>query len=144
MTREEPVSEPKPDGKPFVVSKRLVWEAWRRVKANKGAAGVDEESIQAFEENLRGNLYKVWNRMSSGSYIPPPVRAVEIPKKSGGSRMLGVPTSRIGSLRRSRTCTWSPRWSLFSTRIHTGIGRDGRLMTRCGHAGRGVGNTTGL
>jgi RNA-directed DNA polymerase len=92
MTREEPVSEPKPDGKPFAISKRLVWEAWRRVKANKGAAGVDEESIQAFEANLRGNLYKVWNRMSSGSYIPPPVRAVEIPKKSGGSRMLGVPT----------------------------------------------------
>jgi RNA-directed DNA polymerase len=92
VTREEPVSESKPDGKPFVISKRLVWEAWRRVKANKGAAGVDEESILAFEANLRGNLYKVWNRMSSGSYIPPPVRAVEIPKKSGGSRMLGVPT----------------------------------------------------
>jgi len=86
------VSEPKPDGKPFVISKRLVWEAWRRVRANKGAAGVDEESIQAFEANLRGNLYKVWNRMSSGSYMPPPVRAVEIPKKTGGSRMLGVPT----------------------------------------------------
>ena len=92
MMREEPVSEPKPDGKPFVISKWLVWEAWRRVKANRGAAGVDEESIQAFEANLRGNLYKVWNRMSSGSYIPPPVRAVEIPKKSDGSRMLGVPT----------------------------------------------------
>lgn len=92
MTRDELVSEPKPDGKPFAISKRLVWEAWRRVKANRGAAGVDEESIQAFEANLRGNLYKVWNRMSSGSYIPPPVRAVEIPKKSGGSRMLGVPT----------------------------------------------------
>jgi RNA-directed DNA polymerase len=92
MTRNEPVSEPKPDGKPFAISKRLVWEAWQRVKDNKGAAGVDEESIQAFEENLPGNLYKVWNRMSSGSYIPPPVRAVEIPKKSGGSRMLGVPT----------------------------------------------------
>jgi RNA-directed DNA polymerase len=86
------VSEPKPDGKPFAISKWLVWEAWRRVKANKGAAGVDEESIQAFEANLKANLYKVWNRMSSGSYIPPPVRAVEIPKKSGGSRMLGVPT----------------------------------------------------
>ena len=86
------MSEPKPDGKPFVISKRLVWEAWRRVKANRGAAGVDEESIQAFEENLSGNLYKVWNRMSSGSYMPPPVRAVEIPKKKGGSRMLGVPT----------------------------------------------------
>ena len=86
------MSESKPDGKPFVISKRLVWEAWRRVKANKGAAGVDEESILAFGANLRGNLYKVWNRMSSGSYIPPPVRAVELPKKSGGSRVLGVPT----------------------------------------------------
>jgi RNA-directed DNA polymerase len=92
VTRDEPVSEPKPDGKPFVISKRLVWEAWRRVKANKGAGGVDEESIQAFEANLKANLYKVWNRMSSGSYIPPPVRAVELPKKLGGSRMLGVPT----------------------------------------------------
>jgi RNA-directed DNA polymerase len=88
------VSEPKPDGKPFVISKRLVWEAWRRVKTNRGAGGVDEESIQAFEESLRDNLYKVWNRMSSGSYMPPPVRAVEIPKKGGRgeSRMLGVPT----------------------------------------------------
>jgi len=86
------MSEPNPVGKPFVISKRLVWEAWRRVKANRGVEGVDEESIQAFEENLRDNLYKVWNRMSSGSYMPPPVRAVEIPKKKGGSRMLGVPT----------------------------------------------------
>jgi RNA-directed DNA polymerase len=93
MTREEPVSEPKSNGKPFAISKRLVWEAWRRVKANDGAEGVDEESIQAFEANLRGNLFKVWNRMSSGSYMPPPVRAVEIPKKSGrGVRTLGVPT----------------------------------------------------
>ena len=93
MTREEPVSEPKPEGKPFAISKRLVWEAWLRVKANKGAAGVDEESIQAFEANLAGNLYKLWNRLSSGSYMPPPVRAVEIPKKGGrGVRTLGVPT----------------------------------------------------
>ena len=88
------MSEPKPDGKPFVISKRRVWEAWRRVKANHGAAGVDEESIQAFEANLRDNLYKVWNRMSSGCYMPPPVRAVEIPKKGSGRgvRVLGVPT----------------------------------------------------
>jgi RNA-directed DNA polymerase len=86
------VSESKPDDKPFAISKRLVWEAWLRVKANKGAAGVDEESIEEFEANLKGNLYKLWNRMSSGSYIPPPVRAVEIAKKSGGLRMLGVPT----------------------------------------------------
>jgi len=93
VTWEEPVSEPKPDGKPFEVSKRLVWGAWLRVKANKGAAGVDEESIRAFEANLEGNLYKLWNRLSSGSYMPPPVRAVEIPKKGGrGVRTLGVPT----------------------------------------------------
>jgi RNA-directed DNA polymerase len=91
VAREEPVSEPKPDGKPFAISKRLVWEAWLRVKANRGAAGVDEESIEEFERNLKGNLYKLWNRMSSGSYMPPPVRAVEIPKKKGGSRVLGVP-----------------------------------------------------
>jgi RNA-directed DNA polymerase len=92
MLRDEPVNKPKSEDKPFGISKRLVWEAWLRVKANKGAAGVDEESVQAFEANLSGNLYKVWNRMSSGSYIPPPVRAVEIPKKNGGSRILGVPT----------------------------------------------------
>jgi group II intron reverse transcriptase/maturase len=92
MMREEPVGESKPNGKPFEISKWLVWEAWLKVKANKGAAGVDEESIEMFERDLAGNLYKLWNRLSSGSYMPPPVRAVEIPKRSGGSRMLGVPT----------------------------------------------------
>ncbi len=80
--------------RPASISKRLVWEAWRRVKANKGAEGVDEESIEEFERDLKGNLYKLWNRMSSGSYMPPPVRAVEIPKKGSGRavRVLGVPT----------------------------------------------------
>jgi RNA-directed DNA polymerase len=93
MSWEEPVSESKLNGKSFVISKQAVWEAWQRVKVNRGAAGVDEESIQAFEANLKGNLYAIWNRMSSGSYMPPPVRAVEIPKRDGrGSRMLGVPT----------------------------------------------------
>jgi RNA-directed DNA polymerase len=99
------MSEPKPDGRPFVISKRLVWEAWRRVKANRGAEGVDEESIQAFEVNLRDNLYKVWNRMSSGGYMPPPVRAVEIPKKKGGSRMLGVPVIPWRSMRMPFACS---------------------------------------
>jgi len=66
--------------------------AWERVKANKGAFGVDEESIKDFESNLKGNLYKVWNRMSSGTYFPPPVRAVEIPKSDGQKRLLGIPT----------------------------------------------------
>src|SRR6266545_7998215 len=88
-----PESESKPEGKPFVISKRLVWEAWLKVKANRGAAGVDGESIQEFEANLAGNLYKLWNRLCSGSYMPPPVKAVAIPKKGGrGVRMLGVPT----------------------------------------------------
>jgi RNA-directed DNA polymerase len=78
--------------KPFAISKKVVWEAWKEVKANHGAAGVDGESISDFEEDLKDNLYKIWNRMSSGSYFPPPVRTVEIPKKSGGKRLLGIPT----------------------------------------------------
>lgn len=78
--------------KPFRISKRTVWEAYKRVKANKGAAGVDEISITEFERDLENNLYKLWNRMSSGSYFPPPVRSVEIPKSSGGKRILGIPT----------------------------------------------------
>ncbi len=78
--------------KPFDISKRLVWEAYRKVAANKGAAGVDGQSIAEFEQDLKGNLFKLWNRLSSGSYFPPPVRAVEIPKKAGGIRVLGVPT----------------------------------------------------
>jgi hypothetical protein len=70
----------------------MVWEAWRRVKANKGAPGVDGQNLETFEADLADNLYKIWNRMSSGSYFPPPVRAVEIPKPHGGGvRMLGVP-----------------------------------------------------
>jgi len=80
------------ENKPFNISKTLVWEAYQEVKANKGAAGVDLESIEAFEKDLKDNLYKIWNRMSSGSYFPPPVKGVPIPKKLGGTRVLGVPT----------------------------------------------------
>jgi hypothetical protein len=78
--------------KPFSISKRVVFEAYKRVRANQGAAGVDEESIADFEKNLKNNLYKIWNRMSSGSYFPPAVRLVEIAKKDGGQKKLGVPT----------------------------------------------------
>ena len=79
--------------KPFAISKALVWEAFQRVKANGGSAGVDEESIErVLEERLGDNLYRLWNRMGSGSHFPPPVKAVLIPKKSGGTRTLGVPT----------------------------------------------------
>ncbi len=78
--------------KPFVISKRLVWEAYQRVKENKGGAGIDRESLLDFDKKLSKNLYKIWNRLSSGSYFPPAVRGVEIPKKQGGTRLLGVPT----------------------------------------------------
>lgn len=78
--------------KPFNISKQLVVQAWELVKANAGSAGVDQQSIDDFEKNLKDNLYKIWNRMSSGSYFPPPVKAVPIPKKSGGVRILNVPT----------------------------------------------------
>ena len=78
--------------KPFSIPKRQVKQAWELVKANKGAGGIDGESISDFEKDLKGNLYKLWNRMSSGTYFPQPVKAVEIPKKAGGSRILGVPT----------------------------------------------------
>jgi RNA-directed DNA polymerase len=78
--------------KPFTIPKQPMREAYKRVKANKGAAGVDRMSMEGFEEDLRGNLYKIWNRMSSGTYFPPPVKAVEIPKPHGGTRILGVPT----------------------------------------------------
>jgi group II intron reverse transcriptase/maturase len=81
------------EGKPFDISKQEVWEAYERVKANKGAPGVDGCSIEDFEKDLKNNLYKIWNRMSSGSYFPLAVRAVEIPKsQGGGTRILGVPT----------------------------------------------------
>lgn len=88
MDESKPYSE-----KPFDISKNVVFKAYEKVKANKGLAGVDEESIAEFEKDLKRNLYKIWNRMSSGSYFPPPVRAVEIPKAGGkGIRVLGVPT----------------------------------------------------
>ena len=78
--------------KSYGISKKVVLEAYQKVKANKGAAGIDDESLAAFEANLKNNLYKIWNRMSSGSYFPLAVKGVEIPKKSGGKRLLGIPT----------------------------------------------------
>jgi RNA-directed DNA polymerase len=87
-----PMTGTRSGSKPFDIPKLLVWNAYQRVKANKGAAGVDGQSLTEFEQDEKNNLFKLWNRMSSGSYFPPPVRAVEIPKRGGGGRILGVPT----------------------------------------------------
>lgn len=84
--------ERRANAKAFDIPKQLVWEAYRRVKANRGAAGVDGESLRQFEADRRNQLYKIWNRLSSGSYFPPPVRLVEIEKTGGGIRPLGIPT----------------------------------------------------
>jgi RNA-directed DNA polymerase len=80
------------EGKPFCISKWAVWEAWRKVRANQGAAGIDDVSVAEFERKVKNNLYRIWNRMSSGSYVPPPVRRVMIPKPDGRERPLGIPT----------------------------------------------------
>ena len=94
------VSESKSQVKPFDISKRVVWEAYLRVKANKGAAGVDGQTIEQYEQNLKNNLFKLWNRLSSGSYFPPPVKAVTIPKAGGDRGFSGCPLWTIGSPRR--------------------------------------------
>ena len=142
VSREEPESEPKPNGKPFVISKRLVWEAWKQVKANQGAAGVDEQSIPAFEADLSGNLYKLWNRMCSGSYMPPPVRAVEIPKerrvedaRCAHGRRQGRSDGRVSGLEPEVEPVFHP--DSYGYRP----GRSAHDALGC--AGSGVGDTTG-
>jgi len=80
-----------PEEKSFQIPKQLVWEAYRRVKANKGAAGVDGQSMNDFEEDLKNNLYRIWNRMSSGTYFPPAVKAVEIPSRASPHARRHVP-----------------------------------------------------
>jgi retron-type reverse transcriptase len=99
---EAKLNMPKSQDKPFEIPRLMVWEAYKRVAANKGAPGVDGQAVEEFEADLRNNLYLVWNRMSSGSYFPPAVRALEIPKPHGGGvRLLGVPTLQTG---------WPRRW----------------------------------
>ena len=138
--REEPVDE----AKPFKIPKREVWEAFKRVKANQGAAGVDGQSIAEFEANLSGNLYKLWNRLSSGSYFPPPVRRVDIPKANGGTRPLGVPTvADTASLRRSLDAIWSRSWSRCSIPIPTAIAPANLRSMPCAQLVSVVGAATG-
>ncbi len=99
------MDELKAPGKPFGISKQAVWEAWEKVKANKGAPGVDAVTIAEFESDLKNNPYKIWNRLSSGTYFPPPVCAVEIPKLHGeGTRILGVPCTA------SKPIAWRLTW----------------------------------
>ena len=101
------MDELKSKGKSFEISKLEVLEAYKQVKANKGAPGVDEVTLEEFDKDYRNNLYKIWNRMSSGSYFPPPVQAVEIPKPhGGGTRMLGVRLSQTELPKPWSRCTW--------------------------------------
>jgi retron-type reverse transcriptase len=106
--------------KQFIIPKQLVYKAFKAVKANAGAAGVDGQSIEDFKNNLKDNLYKIWNRMSSGTYFPPPVKAVAIPKKDGGERILGVPTvaDRVAQMLNPSSCL-----------THTATDRENRLWT---------------
>ena len=138
------MSELKSSVKPFEISKWEVWRAYEKVKANKGGPGVDGVDLAAFEEDLQNNLYKIWNRMSSGSYFPPPVRAVEIPKPhGGGTRILGVPT--VGD-RIAQTVVAARLEQKVEPIFHPdSYGyRPGRsALDAVGHAGRVVGNTTG-
>jgi hypothetical protein len=133
-----------PEDKPFQIPKTLVWEAYKQVKRNKGAPGADGQSIGDFEKDLKNNLYKIWNRMSSGTYFPPPVRAVEIPKAHGdGVRSSACRPSRIASRRQSPRWPWSRGRSTSSMMTPAGTGRSGVRWTRWRNAGKGAGRKTG-
>jgi RNA-directed DNA polymerase len=114
--------------KPFEISKHVVWEAWKQVKANQGSPGVDSESIADFERNLKDNLYKIWNRMSSGSYFPPPVRTVAIPKKTGGERLLGIPTISDRIAQTVAKMYFEPLVEPYFHKAHMDIGQRNRLF----------------
>ena len=138
------MGELKAPGKPFEISKRAVWEAWEKVKANQGAPGVDGQSIAEVETDLKGNLYKIWNRLSSGSYFPPPVRAVEIPKAHGaGTRILGVPTVADRVAQTVVAQRWRRRSNRSSIRTPTGTARGVPRSTRWPRVGGGAGRPTG-
>ena len=138
------MDELKSSGKPFDISKWEVQEAWEKVRANKGAPGVDGCSIEEFEKDLKNNLYKIWNRMSSGSYFPPPVLAVEIPKSHGaGTRVLGVPAvaDRVAQTVVARRLERKVE-PIFHDDSY-GYRRDGRRWMRYGSAGSAAGRPTG-
>ena len=131
------------EAKPFDIPKREVWEAFKKVKANQGAAGVDGQSIADFEADLSNNLYKLWNRLSSGSYFPPPVRRVDIPKAGGGTRPLGIPTVADRIARRSPVGTWSRVWKQCFTPTPTATGPVDRRSMPCAKLVSAAGGMTG-
>ena len=119
-----------PTGKPFQIDKKRVYEAYKAVRSNRGGAGVDGQTLEQFDTDLKGNLYKIWNRMTSGSYFPPPVRAVAIPKKSGGGeRILGVSTAGIESRRWLSSSSLSRNWTRSSCQTPMATGRENRPWT---------------
>ena len=135
---------PESSGKPFDISKRDVWDAWLKVKENQGAPGVDGQSIADFEKDLKNNLYKVWNRMSSGSYFPPPVRAVEIAKPHGdGMRTLGIPTVADRIAHTVVAKHLEERVERISTPTPTATAPGARRTRRSRRPGDGAGSTTG-
>ena len=128
--------------KPFDIPKREVWEAFKKVKANQGAAGVDGQSIADFEADLTNNLYELWNRLSSGSYFPPPVRRVDIPKMDGGTRPLGIPTVADRVAQEVAHRYLEPRLEpAFHAELATGPAN--RRLTPCAEFVSAVGATTG-
>ena len=130
--------------KPYDIPKQAVWEAYRKVAANKGAPGVDVVTLGEFEADLKDNLYKIWNRMSSGSDFPPPVRAVEIPKPHGrGVRLLGVPTVADRVAQTVVADYLGGRGNPGSTPTLMVTGRARQPGRRWGCAGNGAGSTTG-
>jgi len=130
-TGEEPQVRPEPKVKSFEIDKRLVYGAWEKVRANGGAPGVDAVSIERFAAAERDNLYKLWNRMSSGSYFPGPVRAVEIPKDHGaGVRVLGVPNTADRIAQTAAAMLLEISWSRSSIGTAMAIVRGVVPMTR--------------
>ena len=120
--------------KPYDIPKREVWEAYKKVRANQGAAGVDGQTISDFEADLANNLYKLWNRLSSGSYLPPPVRRVDIPKSDGKTRPLGISTVSDRIAQMVVNGIWSCWWSLGFHPDFYGY-RPGKSAARCGRQG---------
>lgn len=130
------------EAKSYQIPKQLVWEAWKQVKANRGSAGVDGVSIGEFEKDLKRNLYK--NRMSSGTYFPPPVRLVEIPKANGGKRPLGIPSIADRVAQTVAKMVMEPTMERIFHPTPTAIGSAVRRLTQWGQRESVAGNSTGL